>query len=58
MIPQGSKVDSKELMASLDGLPEEEKFKIFYMIKGIELMNEKEMAPAVLEAQEQKNDLS
>lgn len=36
-----SKVDAKELAKSLEHLPEEEKFKIFYMIKGIELMNKK-----------------
>ena len=36
------KVDAKELMAVLEKLPEEEKFKIFYMVKGIELINKVE----------------
>lgn len=36
---QKKKVDSKEFMEALERLPEEEKFKIFYMIKGMELIN-------------------
>ena len=35
---QEKKVDAKELAAALERLPEEEKLKIFYMIKGIELV--------------------
>ncbi|MFF5993670.1 hypothetical protein AAGS61_02795 [Lysinibacillus sp. KU-BSD001] len=36
---QNKKIDAKELAAALERLPEEEKIKIFYMIKGIELVN-------------------
>lgn len=36
---QKKKIDAKELAEALANLPEEEKFKIFYMVKGIELIN-------------------
>lgn len=39
---QKKKVDAKEFMAALERLPEEEKFKIFYMVKGIELISKDE----------------
>lgn len=34
------KVDTQEFTEAMMRLPEEEKFKIFYMIKGMELKNE------------------
>lgn len=37
---QEKKVDAKELAEALSRLPEEEKLKIFYMMKGIELVSE------------------
>lgn len=42
---QENKVDVKELAAALELLPEKEKIKIFYMIKGIELARENEITP-------------
>lgn len=39
---QKKKVDAKEFMAVLEKLPEEEKFKLFYMVKGIELVSKNE----------------
>lgn len=36
---QKKKVDTKEFLDALVKLPEEEKYKIFYMVKGMELMN-------------------
>lgn len=36
---QKKKVDAEEFIEALSRLPEEEKYKIFYMVKGIELIN-------------------
>lgn len=44
-VHQKKKVDAKELAEALERLPEEEKFKIFYMIKGLELIQEDKSKP-------------
>ena len=35
------KIDAKELARILETLPAEERFKIYYMIKGVALINDK-----------------
>lgn len=52
MTHQQTKIDATELAALLNRLPEEEKFKIFYMMKGIELRNENKKAPLRLRSEE------
>lgn len=44
-VHQKKKVDAKQFMEALDRLPEEEKFKIFYMIKGRELFGKNKNEP-------------
>lgn len=44
-VHQKKKVDAKEFMEALKHLPEEEKFKIFYMIKGRELFGKSKTKP-------------
>lgn len=58
MTHQQNKIDANELAAMLGRLPEAEKFKIFYMVKGLELRNENETAPLRLRNEENQRNHS